>query len=172
VSLPAQGEWDHLLATFTLTNTSDAGAGSLRDAITQANASVGVADTINFSIGSGIQTITLASALPSIVDTVTIDGTTQGGFAGTPLNEIVGTGAGAGANGLVLAAGSDASAIRGLSVQSFSGNGILVQSASNVIAENYVGIDADGTTARGNNTSGTAFQGGILVQSARRIAGG
>ncbi|MGH6690582.1 MAG: DUF4347 domain-containing protein, partial [Gammaproteobacteria bacterium] len=172
VSLPMQGEWDHLLVVYDVTTAADAGAGSLRDAITQANASVGVADTITFSIGSGIATINLASALPNIIGQVTIDGTTQEGYTGTPLIEINRNTAPAAANGLVLAAGSDGSTIRSLSIQSFGANGILVQSASNVIAGNYVGLDADGTTVRGNNTGGTAFQGGILVQSANNIIGG
>jgi hypothetical protein len=49
-------------ATFTVTNNANSGAGSLRQAITDANASAG-ADTIAFAIGSGPQTITLATAL-------------------------------------------------------------------------------------------------------------
>src|SRR5258707_295729 len=69
-------------ATYTVTNTNDAGAGSLRDAITQANATA-AADTINFDT-SGVfgsaQTISLLSALPQVV------------AAGGPLT-ITGTGA-------------------------------------------------------------------------------
>src|SRR5438309_6942945 len=73
------------LSTFTVTSTTDSGAGSLRQAILDANANAG-ADTIAFSIGGGgLQTITLASSLPAITDTVTLDGTTQPGFSGTPL---------------------------------------------------------------------------------------
>jgi predicted outer membrane repeat protein len=54
-------------ATFTVTNTSDSGSGSLRAAIEQANANAG-ADKIVFADGvSG--TITLASTLPEITDT-------------------------------------------------------------------------------------------------------
>ena len=53
-----------LLATFTVINTLDSGAGSFRDAITQANSTVGV-DTIAFSIaGTGVKTIAPTSALP------------------------------------------------------------------------------------------------------------
>ena len=48
-------------ATFTVTSTSDSGAGSLRQAILDANANPG-SDTIVFAIpGSGVQTITAAS---------------------------------------------------------------------------------------------------------------
>jgi len=53
-------------ATFTVTTTADAGAGSLRQAILDANGAAG-ADTIQFAlVGSGVQTIAPASALPSI----------------------------------------------------------------------------------------------------------
>jgi hypothetical protein len=60
--------------TFTVTNTNDSGAGSLRQAIPDANANAG-ADTINFNIpGSGPFVITLLTMLPAITDPVTIDG--------------------------------------------------------------------------------------------------
>ena len=57
--------------TFTVTNTADSGLGSLRWAITNANANPGP-DTINFQI-SGIApySINLLSALPSVTDPVT-----------------------------------------------------------------------------------------------------
>src|SRR5262245_14650925 len=66
--------------TFTVTNTNDSGAGSLRQAIDDANANPG-ADTIAFNIpGAGVvHTITPATDLPQITDSVTIDGYTQPG---------------------------------------------------------------------------------------------
>src|SRR3954469_19667272 len=73
-------------ATYTVTNTNDSGAGSLRQAITDAtNAGSG---SEAFIIGSGVQTIIPASALPDVGANVTIDGTTQPGYAGTPLIEL------------------------------------------------------------------------------------
>jgi hypothetical protein len=58
-------------ATYTVINTNDSGAGSLRQAIIDANADTGVADTINFDLGSAA-TITLTSGqLPTITDTAT-----------------------------------------------------------------------------------------------------
>ena len=48
-----------LLATFTVLNTNDAGPGSLRQAILDANATPGL-DAINFNIGAGVQTIHVA----------------------------------------------------------------------------------------------------------------
>jgi hypothetical protein len=66
-----------LLSTFVVTNTHDDGDGSLRQAILNANKSFG-GDLIRFDISaSGIQTISLNSALPAITDQVTIDGYTQ-----------------------------------------------------------------------------------------------
>src|SRR5262249_52861107 len=51
---------------YLVTTTNDAGFGSLRQAIVNANAHPGT-DTITFNIpGSGVQTITLASSLPTI----------------------------------------------------------------------------------------------------------
>jgi hypothetical protein len=62
-------------ATYTVINTNDSGAGSLRQAMIDANATTGVADTINFDLGSAA-TITLTSSLPPITDGagLTIDG--------------------------------------------------------------------------------------------------
>src|SRR5438552_13328016 len=72
-------------ATFTVTNTNDSGAGSLRQAILDANEITGT-DTITFNIpGSGVHTISPLSALPTITGAVTIDGTTQPGFTGSPV---------------------------------------------------------------------------------------
>jgi hypothetical protein len=63
-------------ATYTVTNLNNAGVGSLRQAVIDANAAVG-ADIITFSISG---TITLASTLPNITaagGALTIDGTGQ-----------------------------------------------------------------------------------------------
>jgi len=66
-------------ATFTVTTTADSGAGSLRQAITDANSSAGP-HTIQFAIpGSGVHTISLLTPLPAITQTTTIDGYTQPG---------------------------------------------------------------------------------------------
>ena len=68
------------VATFTVTKTADTNDGtcdadcSLREAITAANASAGL-DIIEFSIGTGVATITPLSALPVILDPVVIDAT-------------------------------------------------------------------------------------------------
>jgi hypothetical protein len=103
-------------ATFTVTNTNDSGLGSLRQAILDANSNPGL-DSISFNIpGSGVRTISPLSPLPKISDSVTIDGTTQPGFAGVPLIELDGSQAGD-ANGLELTAGN--CTVRGLTINRF-----------------------------------------------------
>src|SRR3954471_4091587 len=62
-----------LFATFSVTNTLDTGAGSLRAAITSANGAAG-ADTIAFAIpGTGTHTIRPATPLPAVAGPTTID---------------------------------------------------------------------------------------------------
>ncbi len=138
---------------LTVTNTNDAGAGSLRAAILAANANAGVTDTIGFDIpGPGPHSIALTSVLPVINDPVIIDGTTEPNFAGIPIVELVGTGiAGGNAYGLRLDAGS--STVRGLVINRFSLAGIqIVTGGANSISGNYIGTDTGGTLARANGT--------------------
>ena len=155
-------------ATITVTNTNDSGAGSLRQAIIDANTSVGVADTIAFNIaGPGPHTIQPTSALPTITDQVTIDGTTQSGwvantavapnpFNGTMMIEIDGQNSGgANDNGLLFDTGSDGSIVRGLVINRFSQDGISIFDASNItIQGNYLGTSVDGLTDLGNEARG------------------
>lgn len=61
-----------MAATFTVTNTNDAGAGSLRQAVLDANAAAG-ADAIQFSFTSP-QTITLTSGELVVTQTLTVTG--------------------------------------------------------------------------------------------------
>ena len=148
LSIETQESYGGLLTTYTVTNTNNSGAGSLRQAITDANNNAG-ADTIVFSIGSGVQTITLTSLLPSITGQVTIDGTTQSGFSGTPL--IVITGGGTVTDGFQLYSGSDGSTIKGLVIRSFTQDGIdIASSNNNTIVGNYIGISQSGLSSSGN----------------------
>ena len=66
-------------ASFTVTNADDSGAGSLRQAIADANANVGE-DTIGFASSVSGQTIALASQLPAVTDGagLTVDGGRSG----------------------------------------------------------------------------------------------
>lgn len=156
-------------ATFTVFNTLDNGVGSFRDALIQVNAdTLSGIDTINFAIGSGVQTIAPWSALPTITHPVVIDGTTQPGFAGTPLIELNGAAAGympdgRAADGLTIDAGG--STVRALVVNRF-GSGIVLRSAGGDILEgNYIGTDVTGTLRLGNHD-------GVVIYSAGNTIGG
>jgi hypothetical protein len=134
---------------FAVTNAADSGAGSLRQALIDAGnnpAPSGQVDLIQFNIGgSGTQVINLASALPVISSSLTIDGTSQPGYAGTPLIEIDGAGAGASVNGLDIAAAD--CTIEGLSIVGFSGNGINFDASTvggDLVAGDYVGLTPAG----------------------------
>lgn len=66
-------------ATFIVTSTNDVGAGTLRQAMIDANATTN-ADVIAFNIpGAGPHDIYLFTALPIITNSLTIDGFTQSG---------------------------------------------------------------------------------------------
>ncbi len=160
--------------------------GSLRQFIQNSNVTP-LVQAANFSIGGGgPQSIVIAGGLPAltVTDQVVLDGSTQGGFSGTPLIELNGASAG-GVIGLTLGVGSDASVIRGLAVTRFT-YGISIDSRDNTIGGtttdarnvislnsldgvrinpngtgnqiigNYIGIAADGTTAAGNSGSGVS----------------
>ena len=135
-------------------NTNDSGPFSLRDRIATANATVG-ADQVLFRIGEGPATIAPTSPLPSITETIFIDATSQMGYAGSPLIEINGSGAGnSSVIGLQLAAGSSESLIQGLAINRFSGDGIRIDSSSNRVSSNFIGTNRAGTAASPNGGNG------------------
>jgi hypothetical protein len=142
-----------LAATFTVTTTADSGAGSLRQAILDANAAAG-ADTIAFAIpGSGPYVITpLPPGLPAMTGPTTIDGTTQPGYAGTPLIEI----ANFSGSGLKLQGGS--STVRAIVVRGMN-TGIAVESSGNHVEGCFVGTDVTGTVSAPNGTGVTLTAG-------------
>jgi hypothetical protein len=153
--------------------TSGDGSVSLREAITAINAgnnlgdpdivntgaAFGTNDTIDFNIGTGVQTVSMQSALPAVTVPVTIDGTSEPDFAGTPEIVLDGTNAGPGVTGLTLGGGN--STVKGLVIDNFTGSGIALQTGGgNVIAGNYVGVDSTGATAAANGGDGVSISGG------------
>ncbi len=165
-------------ATFTVNTTSDGSSNcvtagqpcTLREAIQLANANPGM-DTIAFSIlGCGPHKISPSSELPPITGAISIQGSSQPCSAGTPLIEINGSLiTNQAADGLKLRTSN--SFIQGIAVNQFpavsdgesltGGNGITVENTTstttnnnNTIWFNYLGVDPNGTTARGNAATG------------------
>ena len=164
--------------TFTVTNTNDSGAGSLRQAILDANANnnPGEQDRIDFNIsGTGVHTIKLASPLPFVTEPVNINGYSQPGTSVNTLEH--GTNArllieldGAALNalnehGLIFMTPN--SVVRGLVINRFEHSGIVLStySANTSIKGNFIGTHADGIhggvdVGNGQNGVGIAFTAG------------
>ena len=142
-----------MLTNFTVSSTGDIATDSttLRYALT--NLSAG-SNTITFMIpGSGAHVIQPQSPLPNITEPVTIDGTQQTGYAGSPLIRIDGSMAGtSGVTGLTVYASN--CTIEGVDITDFSGDGLYITGGSNIIENDYIGIDPTGTTAEGNQYEG------------------
>ncbi len=169
-------------ATITVTGTADdttvanlAGNGTcdLREAVSAAvsNSVVGECsagnsgtDHIYFDIGGGgAQTINLVSPL-EINDTVYMDGTSQPGYAGTPLIRITGA---SGGTYLLYLSNFGNSTIKGLQLDQAGtgGDAIYVYSNFNTIIGNY--INTNGTASLTN--SGTGI---LLLSSSYNTIGG
>lgn len=152
--------------TLEVTNTFGAGPGSLRQAIIDANQDPNT-NLIVFNIpGAGLQTINLSTVLPQINSPVIIDGTTQPGYAGTPLVRIQGTSLPMGSSLLSLLGGD--SEVRGLSLYEVSQAGVLLQSDNNVVEGCAfelcsLGVDVSGN---GNRIGGVlAGQGNLFANN-------
>ena len=143
-------------AVFTITNTNDAGAGSLRKAIEDANATPAT-NTIDFNIGGGgVKKIAPLTVLPNIIRSVIIDGTTQPGWAvGNLVIELSGENlTGSTATGFRFSSISNSepqSFIRGIAVNRFTGSGINPELSNNITIEGcFIGTGATGTIDLGN----------------------
>ncbi len=140
---------------------ADDGSGNttLRAAIEEANALANLPagpDEILFNIpGSGIHTIQPQSPFPNLTRPVVIDATSQPGYVDSPVIQIDGSAAGAGASGLTISGSGDGSTIRGLAVNRFDAHGIYVSRRDNVrIEANYIGTNPSGAIDRGNGGAG------------------
>lgn len=127
---------------IVVSSLGDAGAGTLRAALTSASAAPTVTTQITFSVAG---TISLLTALPAISSTVILDGTSAPGYVagGAPMVGIDFSGA----TGLSLAKGADASQVLGLALGNASGDGIAVAAPGVTIAGNYVGLTTSGAAA-------------------------
>ena len=177
-------------ATFVVNDTGDApdanpgngtcatstGVCTLRAAIQEANAHPGP-DTIEFNIpGPGPHTISPTSALPTIIQPVTIDATMENACGQPRCVELNGASAGANVDGLSISAGN--SVVRGLAINRFRRYGIRLSiSGGNIIEGNFIGTDVSGTSDLGNTNDGVRIETsnntiGGTVASARNVISG
>lgn len=141
--------------TLIVTNTNELGPGSLAEAITKVNRSVG-GDTIGFNIpGPGVHTIQ-AGILDYINVPVTIDGYTQPGAHPNTLVD--------GDNAVLLIdlgtsplrLQSDSSIVRGLALGGISISGLSrnVSGVNNIVEGCFIGTDPTGRLLRTNQSDG------------------
>jgi hypothetical protein len=153
-------------ATFTVTNTSDSGAGSLRTAITSANAAAGNIVAFNipttdpgYNATTGVFTIQVLSLLPAVQNmNITIDGTTQATSVGNTNPdgpEICIRGNGVLEYGICFP--TSGNIVKGISFNGFQ-CGVLIYRAvsiiacnNNVVDECYFGVNYNGTAADPND---------------------
>ena len=164
----------------TIVNTNDTGQGSLYQFIDNGNAltnanldqdglTAGIENAI-FMLADGtarpglkasypsqfiggVATYTPNPAIPIVIDPVVLDASLQPGYAGSPIIEIDGSSAGAGASGIQISAG--ASTVRGFVINSFTHSGIRLDTAGgNTVTANWLGTDSTGAAAAQNNQQG------------------
>jgi hypothetical protein len=148
----------------------------------------GTADSIIFNISaSGVQTISPSTPLPSLTQPMTINGYLQPGASANTsagsdnaviLIALDGANAGAGADGIKIAAGAGGSIIEGLVISGFSKHGIEVLDNSCQIVGNFIGTNAAGTAASANSQDGIRISnasnntiGGTTVASRNLVSG-
>jgi parallel beta-helix repeat protein len=142
--------------------------GSLRQFLQNANAISGVQtsgfrlQTTDANYSGGVWTISPTAALPTLSQSVTLDGSTQSGYTNAPLVIVSGSSAGSGIDGLTVNA---ASTINAISVRNFTSDGIAVASGgtgttisrSTFSGNGALGIDLgnDGVTVNDSGDSDT-----------------
>jgi parallel beta-helix repeat protein len=132
-------------ATYTVTSTADSGPNTFRQAVLDANSSVGVPDVINFTGGLGTITIT---SFVQVTDTILLHGGGQQVISG-----------GTTTNMIAFSAGSDGSTITALSVIQSAGYGIALYSNCNRVYGCHLGTDWSDNSGLGNNF-GLSISGG------------
>jgi parallel beta-helix repeat protein len=162
-SRQAQVVPEHVFIVTTVDDIVDSGDGltSLHEAIIASNATANdgtTPDKIVFQIPSAVRNLVLelSNALPDIIDSVEIDGFSQGVFNGANIF-ILDKSSSSAAFKLSRAAfgisSSSGSSITGLEIQSLSGSGIIIETSRNTLTSNSI----HNSTAYGVLISGFNF---------------
>ena len=174
------GQVGALGSSFVVTTNADSGAGSLREAITLANADpgsgVGSPHVIAFNMPSGSTTINVLTALPVITCPTTIDGLSQpGATCGTAgvarrlLVHIRGRGNALSMSGLRFSGGG--STLQGVAVSFFRAGNVISTgpTGGDIIRCNHIGASlvGDVDTIASN---GVAMSGGPAVTASLDIS--
>ena len=154
VNSTGDGAWDG--APGVCETATGNGVCTLRAAFAVANTAAGA--VIDFAIpGPGVHAITPGSPLGPLTRSVTVDGTSQPGYSGVPLIEVSGASEPFLVAGIELTGGD--SVVRGLDIDRWGTQGILIESDDNTIAGNYIGVAPDGQSPAGNGGEGVLIFG-------------
>jgi hypothetical protein len=145
-------------ATFLVTTTADSGAGSFRQAILDANANPGP-DALFFEFPSGSALFRPVSSLPTITDTLDIQGDRNPNPSAAPRFILSGLDTGL-SNGLTIEGPAAAgSVVQGLTISEFKGDGIAIKNSSDITIKGcFIGKwthDAQGNTGAGIHVVGS-----------------
>ncbi len=150
-------------STVTVVNTNEAGTGSLRQALLDAQNSVCTFPcSIDFNIPAPPYKIQPLTNLPSIISGVTLDATTQPGYTGTPIVEVDGTSNPASA--YLFQMNGTGSVLRGFSIINGAADGVNITGDNNKVESSFVGLTPAGIAAPNAN--------GIRVLGSNNTIGG
>lgn len=144
---------------FTVTNGNSSGAGSLHQALLDANAALAPA-VVAFAISGSGPHVIANGALPTITNQVFVDGASQSGSSGVctsavddrPTYQVALDGVDQSFDGIHLGAGSDGSTVRGINLRNFDAGIRMTDSGEHTIACNFIGTDATGFLNESNTT--------------------
>jgi uncharacterized repeat protein (TIGR01451 family) len=152
-------------SSVVVTNVNDSGAGSLRQALLDAQSAVCTSPcTIAFNIATPPFKIEPVPGLPAVASNTTIDGTTQPGYAGTPVIEVDGALLAASPGTLVLSGTNATVKALALTNATAASPGLLLSGNGNTVRASYIGV-TPANAAAGNGT-------GIRIQGNGNTIGG
>jgi len=132
---------------FIVSTLADSGLGSLRSTLEDANSIIGF-DTISFASNLVGGTVSLASALPTITDQVSLSGiisSTGSPQIGIDFNNN---------EGLIFNGGAGFSSLKGFSLGDAAGDGVTLKAGGITVQNNYIGVGLDGVTGIANRGNG------------------
>lgn len=155
---------------FLVTSLADSGPGTLRQQIFSANTSPSSPHRITFNLPSPF-TISPSNAFNAITNNIFIDGSTQPGFAGTPIVRLTGTNAAISVGGLQFY--GRGGGVRGLRIERFDDSyGVALVGVSNIVEGCHIISNLTGITISGSpvSTGSYARIGGVTASNRNVIS--
>ncbi len=151
-----------MLATFTVTNVSDSGVGSFREAVLQANATAGAYNCLRNSMAQALRrSLSCRLCQQSRIPCLSMERLRSCIYTADRNRRRWGATA---ASGIRLTSGS--STLRGLAINNFQLNAVLLASNGNRIEGSFIGLGTNGSTPAPNLLDG------VLITGSNNVIGG